>query len=353
MITSAEQITPQWLTTRFQQKGYLSKGTATDVHIGETFESTAAFLTPLKVTYSLEAENLPHSHLIFKQYRKEWFGGGIAESAFFNEIAAHTPEPPIFHCYDVAYDPSTQYCYFLFEDASVTHAKDPPKAEAFTIELYKQIIDELLKFHTHWWEHPRISQDDFLRGRGGPLRMIDAATPEIIQRDCQNWRGIQLPRFADTFQDEFSQEMYIFARRAIDNWEGLYIDRIRDGKHLTLLHGDLHRWNIFYPKNPSIHGLYFLDWETYKRGIGPYDLCYLVGWEASERRREIERDLLRYYYQGLVSDGILGYSWEDCVYDYRLSAIATLFPAIGWRRSFEFENQRVRFEDWDCHELLD
>lgn len=353
MITRAEQITPQWLTARLQQNGYLSHSTITDVQIGKTFESTAAYLTPLRVIYSTGSKNLPHTHLIFKHYREGWFGGGVVESIFFNEIVAQMPDPPIFQCYDVDYDRSTQQCYFLFEDASVTHTEEPPRDEAFTEALYKQIIDELLKFHTQWWEHRRISQDDFLQGRGGPLRMVDAATPEIIRIYCQNWRKTQLPQFADKFQDEFSQDMYAFALRAINSWERLYIERIKDGKRLTLLHGDLHRWNIFYPKNLETHGLYFLDWETYKRGIGPYDLCYLVGVELPERRRDIERTLLRYYYDGLVNGGVLDYSWEDCLYDYRLSAIATLFPTFGWQNLSEFKIQRIRFDDWDCEALLD
>ena len=76
------------------------------------------------------------------------------------------PDPPVFRCYDFDYDRDARQCYFIFEDASVTHTETPPKEEGrFTVALYKQIIDELLKFHTQWWEHPRISQADFLRGQ--------------------------------------------------------------------------------------------------------------------------------------------------------------------------------------------
>ena len=148
--------------------------------------------------------------------------------------------------------------------------------------------------------------------------MADAATPEIIRTYCQYWRKTLLPQFADKAQDELPQEIFDFVLHTINSWERLYAERIKDNKALTLLHGDLHHWNLFYPKNPEIDGLYFGDWETYKRGIGPYDLCYLVGGDSSPQRHEIEKDLLRYYYDGLVDGGVLGYSWEGCVYDYRL-----------------------------------
>ena len=353
MIASAEQITPQWLTKRLQQNGHLPQHTVTDVQIGETFESTAAFFTRLEVTYSTESENCPHTDLIFKNYRDDWFGGGIAESVFFNEIVAQMPDPPVFRCYDFDYDRDTRQCYFIFEDASVTHTETPPKSEEFTVALYKQIIDELLKFQTQWWEHPRISEPDFLREKGGPLRMADATTPEIIRTYCEHWREALLPQFVDKFQDEFPQEMFDFALHAINGWERLYAERIKDNKALTFLHGDLHHWNLFYPKNPEADGLYFGDWETYKRGMGPYDLCYLVGRDPPQQRREIEKDLLRYYYDGLVDGGVLGYSWEDCIYDYRLSVIANLFPPIGVQSLHRFKSRQKQFQDWNCQELLD
>ena len=174
--------------------------------------------------------------------------------------------------------------------------------------------------------------------------MADAATPEIIQTYCEHWREALLPQFAKKAQDEFPKEMFDFALHAINSWERLYAERIKDNKALTLLHGDLHHWNIFYPKNPETDGLYFGDWETYKRGMGPYDLCYLVGGDSSpQRRHEIEKDLLRYYYDGLVDGGVSGYSWEDCVYDYRLSVIATLFPPIGWQSLFRFKTPTRSF----------
>lgn len=352
MITGAEQITPQWLTKRLQQNGHLSHHTVTDVQIGEVFESTAAFFTRLKVTYSTQSEDCPHTDLVFKDYRHDWFGGGVAESIFFNEIVAQMPDPPVFRCYDFSYDRNTRQCYLIFEDASVTHNETPARSKGFTVALYQQIIDELLKFHTQWWEHPRISQTDFLRGRGGPLRMADAATPEIMRTYCEYWRETLLPQFAERAQDELPQEIFDLVLHAINSWERLYAERIKDNKALTLLHGDLHHWNLFYPKNPVTDGLYFYDWETYKRGIGTYDLSYLVGGEVPQRRREIEKGLLRYYYDGLIKGGVSGYGWEDCLYDYRLSVIATLFPPIGWQSVRRFKARQTQFRDWNCQELL-
>ena len=356
MITDPEQVTPQWLTGRLRRNGHLADGAVEQVVRGETFESTAAFLTPLELTYETTdgdgARPLPHGRLMLKRYRADWFGGGLAEAVFFNELAASTPQAPVFRCYDFDSDKDSRQCYFLFEDASATHVEEPPKDAESGTALYRQIIDEICTFHVRWWEDPRIAQDDFKRGRGGPLRMADAATPQVSARDCAHWRDELLPAFAQKFGDDFPAASRDLALKAVNAWEGLFVRRIAAEEKLTLLHGDLHPWNIFYPKDPASHGLYLLDWETYKRGIGPYDLCYLVGTEPAERRREIETDLLRYYHERLLEGGVAGYAWEDCLYDYRLAAVATLFPPLGWQSLDAFNMQLERFRDWQCEELI-
>ena len=294
----------------------------------------------------------PHTDLIFKLYREDWFGGGLDESIYYNDFASRMSDSPTFRCYDFDFDRSIRKCYFIFEDASVTHEAEPPKDAAFTTGLYERIIDEILKLHIQWWDHPTISQSDFLRASGGSLRMIHAATPEITRSYCISWRDEVLPAFASEFEGKFTGEMYGLARRAIDSWERLYSERFKEGNRLTFLHGDLHRYNIFYPKNPATDGLYFVDWETYKHGVGPYDLCYLVADEPAQRRRELETKLLRYYHDGLKEEGVSDYSWEDCVYDYRLSVIAILFPTLAWRRFSIFDSRLIQFNDWNCEELL-
>ena len=348
----AEQITPSWLTERFRKNGYLSDGFVEDVQIGEEFESTAAFLTPLKITYSGDVEVGLHCNIILKRYREDWFGGGLDESIFYNDIAARISSPPTVRRYDFDFDRSSRQCYFLFEDASDTHDIEPPKGEAFTIDLYKQIIDEVLKFHAGWWNAPELLGEDFMRASGGPLRMIQASTADVVKDHCRLWREEEFLRFASKFSDELSQEMHGLVLKSVEEWERLYLERIGRGSGLTLLHGDLHKYNIFYPKDSSRNALYFSDWETYKRGLGTYDLCYLVSDEEPDRRRSLEEGLLRYYYNGLLEGGVSGYDWNDCLYDYRLSVIANLFPALVWKRFSTFEARMGQFLDWDCRELL-
>ncbi len=187
---------------------------------------------------------------------------------------------------------------------------------------------------------------------GGPLRMIHASTKDVEKGNCQTWREEEFPRFASKFSGELSQESDEVILKSIEAWGRLYPERIGRGGGLTFLHGDLHKYNIFYPKDSSKSALYFSDWETYKRGLGTYDLAYLIADEQPDRRRTMEEGLLRYYHDGLLQGGVSGYSWDNCVYDYRLSVIANLFPTLVWKRFSTFKSRMEQFHDWDCRALL-
>jgi thiamine kinase-like enzyme len=348
----AEQITPSWLTDRLREKGHLLKGCVEDGQIGKEFESTAAFLTPLKITYFGDVGDSLHRDIILKRYREDWFGGGLSESTFYNDIATRVSSPPKVRCYDFDFERSTRQCYFLLVDASHTHNIKPPKGEAFAIDLFKQIIDSILKFHVGWWDAEELQGEDFLRASGGPLCMIHASTTEVVKGYCRAWREKEFTQFTAKFSSEVSQEKQELIRKSIDAWEKLYPARIKKARGLTLLHGDLHKYNIFYPKDASKNTLYFSDWETFKRGIGTYDLCYLVADEEPDRRRSMEEELLRYYHDGLMKGGISGYSWDDCASDYRLTVMANLFPTLVWKRLPTFNSRMEQFLDWNCQELL-
>jgi hypothetical protein len=120
-----------------------------------------------------------------------------------------------------------------------------------------------------------------------------------------------------------------------------------------LLHGDFHIWNSFFPKQPKIKHSLIVDWETYKRGFGVYDLAYLLitGLDVSVRRDK-EQDFLRRYHNGLQKAGIEKYNWQDCLQDYRLAIVANLFPPIMWQSGEKVKRAIAAFEDWHCLELL-
>jgi hypothetical protein len=85
----------------------------------------------------------------------------------------------------------------------------------------------------------------------------------------------------------------------------------------------------------------------------------MAHWWYSERRRSLEKDLLRQYLNRLHEQGIKDYNWEQLWYDYRLSVIESLYvPALsgGGEDKYnwypQLEKATSAFEDLDCAELL-
>lgn len=108
LISSPEQITPEWLTERLTRQGLLSRGVVTQIRIAGqssqqgTFGNTAS----LEVTYS-EDTNGPVPRRLFLKVSKsnlhpETRAFGEREVAFYHVMTGPPGEPPIPRCYDSA-----------------------------------------------------------------------------------------------------------------------------------------------------------------------------------------------------------------------------------------------------------
>ena len=119
--------------------------------------------------------------------------------------------------------------------------------------------------------------------------------------------------------------------------------------------GDAHQENLFLPFNRRAYQPIWIDWETAVCGIGLYDLVYMLFHATDfdiEMRRKVESALLRRYHSRLIEEGIVGYSFSDCLYDYRLCVIANLFSHLLYQHLSTLESPISAFKDWDCAELI-
>ena len=117
------------------------------------------------------------------------------------------------------------------------------------------------------------------------------------------------------------------------------------------------------PVDTTQSGGFIVDWQQWGRGIGPFDVAYLIAlfW-FPERRQRMERELVKYYHSILIDNGVSGYNWEQCWFDYRLGAINNLLVPFwswvdlgenwGWHRWYQIEKGMLAFEDLGCDELL-
>ncbi len=108
---------------------------------------------------------------------------------------------------------------------------------------------------------------------------------------------------------------------------------------------------------------YISDWQSVSLFKGIKDLAYFMGIHWSpERRKRLEKVLLRKYYEIVEESGITDYSWKDGYNDYRSSIVVLIYFCVIWQWSTNIvppivwwshlERVLSAFEDLNCNELV-
>jgi hypothetical protein len=352
IISSAEQVTPDWLTIILQKKGLLSHGKVNRVISGQGQANFASSVWRLEVSYS--QPDLPGApkKLFLKTADPSLAPGDFdpgqlyKESFFYSEIAHLMGEVFTTPCYDAAYDADTGASHILLKDLSDTHITclDPLAADHC-----EQAVDALAHLHAYWWDHPRLGKDI---GKFPTLeeRQQDWADTERCTNAFMAALGDQLTRsYRTTYEQVLKALPDLFKRHAAN-------------RNLTLVHGDAHLGNYLFSKDPMVRQPYLIDWQFWHPTIGGTDLAFMIAteWEP-ETRRLLEKSLLQRYYHQLLANGVNGYAWEDCWNDYRLSVILVCIFIPVWRWAvFKWEldilalqRSMQAFDDLKCFELLE
>ena len=97
----------------------------------------------------------------------------------------------------------------------------------------------------------------------------------------------------------------------------------------SLVHIDYRPDNMMFATPQGGRALTVLDWQSLAYGCGVTDVAYfLAGALPRDRRRALERDLLREYHDRLCGLGVADYDYETCWTDYRSRAFALFTVAF-------------------------
>ena len=352
VITHAEQVTPEWLTETLRRNGFLARGGVKDVSVKLTRAMTVSIVSRLEVSFSTDAPTHAPRHLFLKLSNPDFPIEAPrdlppAEIVFYTSIAREMTDPPVPRCYDAAYSRDTGRTHLLLEDLTETHEQPSPYLPPTLVESERE-VDVLAQVHSYWWEHPRLGKD--------VGRLLDrSGVEEIARRSASDFE-----RFAGFIGDRLSPARRKIYERVISIFPKPW-ERLTSAKGLTLTHGDAHFGNFMHPREPSGR-TYLVDWQLWHPHIGPRDLAYMMTlfWYP-ERRARMEEKLLRRYHRGLLAGGVSEYQWEECLRDYRWSALRNIFiPILQWSRGMpgwlwwsQLEKALAAFEDLGCVELLE
>jgi hypothetical protein len=286
--TVPPMATPERLNDVLHRAGVIGNGRVRDVAVESSRSTLISRIVRLRVTYDDRAAGDAPAQLVLKtgltdgpiwltDHRKK-------EVAFYTQVAPVMTGHVVPRCFDAVWDESTKAWPLLLEDLTDTHVIVTTWPLPPSTEQCERIIDARARFHAAWWDDPRLGKSV------GTL--WDAAVVGGFLRDWMQ----QFARFADRLGDHLSRERRDLFERLFAAAPRL-LPRYLTYRDLTIVQGDAHVWNHFYPRAPAHGDVVIFDWDAWRIDTATDDLAYMMGihWYP-ERRRRLERPLLDRYH---------------------------------------------------------
>lgn len=326
--TSADEITAAWLTTVLAEAGLTGSATVQSIakqRIGEG----VGFMGELhRITLEYDGEppsRCPHS-LIAKIPTSDEAYRAIAllmdlygrEHRFYQQVAARTgiSTPAVYHN---AADASNHAYILLLEDLSHTRVGD--QLASCSLDDARLALREIARLHGSWWESPQLAELDWIP---------DSADAEYIAL-LKGIYQLGWPAFLAKLGDELAQfppEFIDIGERFGEHFETVLAQMNERPK--TLAHYDYRLDNMLFDDSGETTRLVVIDWQLIHRSLGVLDVAYFLGGNFPvEVRRKREQQLLHYYHDQLISNGVSDYSFDQCWEDYRLSTLALLLFMVS------------------------
>jgi hypothetical protein len=351
-----DDVLPTWLGRELGTELLSVESTPTDA-----FNSK---VTRLHVTYATSDLGLP-DRLVLKENREAAWSveAGQEEVAFYSLVAGLTPRPPgIPPCLAARADSASGDSFVLMLDLSATHV--PPLTREGQIGLIDNIpstnnlgacVTALAHHHAYWWDHPVLRSGQFTVGHWSRDAQRVAAYAERRRASYARMDHSQLLATTRALLEQVLAGLEGHGDRTL-------APRFTSERHLTLCHGDTYFTNFLCPRSGT-GTTYLLDWQSPEVDLCGNDLAnMLAAFWTREQRLQAGREVacLRLYHRALVDRGVVGYTWDDLVTDYRCGLLYWLLVPLQdaadgsdpdyWMPKLTCLEAAVR--DWGCLELL-
>ena len=308
------EITPSWLTEAFHGKETSSTASVIG-YSAETISGGTGFMNQvgrLRLRYDDDPLDLPRT-LIVKlpstdpglRMLSGKLGLDRREVRFYQEIATNS-HIQIPHTYYGAIDSANGGAILLLEDVSGDRQGD--SIAGCSLSEAQHSLVQLARFQAVWWNNPRLDTLDWM-----PLKDAESRLYQEVYADA--WKSLKKKA-----GDGMPQGLRLLGDRL-----SLEVPRIKaqlTQPPQTIIHGDYRLDNCFFRSPSGVAQLIVFDWEFCARSRGAYDVATFISdaFPPQQRRNE-ELGLLHAYHSTLASNGVSGYSFEECLSDYRLSML--------------------------------
>ena len=196
------------------------------------------------------------------------------------------------------------------------------------MEEARHCIGQMAKLHSSWWDSPLLDGLDWM-----PLREADTDAYEQLYPGA--WAAL-----VEKAGDGMPPGLRALGDHLIGEVHSIKARLTRPPR--TVVHGDFRLDNCFFSTGANSQQVAIIDWEFCTRGRGAYDVASFVSEAFSPgNRREVEMSLLREYHSILEERGVRGYTFEECLYDYRLSMLEVFVFWIVTGGHCNYEGERA------------
>jgi hypothetical protein len=348
--TSPDQITDCWLSEVLRDGGTLRNATVTG-HATEPVrvEVGAATLMRLILDYDVFEDGAPRSMVAklpskreITSFQVEW-AGPLREVRFYQYLGTD-PGIPIPRCYHAEIDERSGAFVLLLEDLSDcrvgTLDGQPDDADL--------AVRHLAKFHARWWNSERLRDMRWFRRFPDPL--APSVDPTITQ--LRDLLGSAFLRVVEAFGKRLPQAVGVVAEWLLAGGAERLLNPDDTELHrgaLTLVHGDYHPAQIFFPAEGGGRFAVF-DWESVHVANGGQDLARMIVYGLTiEQREDWEDRFVQLYHATLVSHGVIDYELDFCWLDVRrglLYSVMANLPRASLMTPQMFEEAPADVVDW-------
>jgi len=323
IVTTPDQLTPQWLSRVLDDAGVLNEATIRQVAVDPIGRGVIARMAKLSITY--DGPTVGPASVVVKYPTDDPGSLGLAramgmyelEVNFYRDVAPLVPDFRVPSCFGAAVEPATSMFTLVLEDLSTTAIPlqiGPDSTVDDKRAACGCALGELVRFQAPLWNSPQVDKLDWLADTKRTVGMFEAMA-----------RG--LGPFIERFGPALSTEHVDFFER--------YLPRagewVRGWRSPTVVqHGDFRSDNLLVAPGRGAPVVTVIDFQTVRLGPPGVDAAYLIGSTFStEERRVEEKGLISAYHDGLLAAGIKGFDLDACWRSYREGALYGAFLFVG------------------------
>lgn len=326
VAASLTALTPEWFSEVLTGVGHADSPVLAAAAHPLAITGSVADMARFELTYEHSADDGPRSVIAkirggdeFRRAVDGALGMFEREGRFYTELAGHVPlgTPRCFHVGDGNQTP------LLIEDLGDQRAGD--QLVGLTVADAQITVDALADMHAMFWQSPDIELDWLAAPGAGPYAAMVA---QVVASG--------VPAMRERYAGRVDERVLAAMEALAPDWSAVLAE-CASGQ-LTLVHHDSRLDNIFYDQDGAPT---FVDWQIPARARGTQDIAQLL---ATSMGLDLLRDsweaILQRYHARLIGQGVLGYSWEQCLRDYRQNILYTLGTGIALIGSLAIEDDR-------------